>query len=84
MLPSMLSQYRKTHNNSSPAEIVVTPLAAVVLAMKKCVIQFCDGVRVVGKDFKETEAVAPGTGSRLGVFVRQSNGEMSLVSCDLR
>ena len=77
-LKTMLQQYRDRHQKD-PEEIVITPLAALVLALKEGVPSSYAGIPIHGRDFTDNEAAL--SGRKLGIFYRED--EAALRSCDL-
>lgn len=83
ILAQLLEQFKQNHGGSLPQEIVVTPAALATLAIKQSARVKIEGVQVVCRLFTPEEALKPGSGTRLGVFVKVSKNSMSLRSCGL-
>ena len=77
-----LERYKST-TGKFPAELVLTPLAAVVLALKEPYGKFALGVPICCRVFSEQQVVEPSAGSRLGILVVNSGEEIQLRSCSL-
>jgi hypothetical protein len=78
----MVNQYKSTHQGMLPEKIILTPQAALALALKEAYGDNFLGVQVVSMPFEENEVAQPGQGTKLGVFMH-GNPE-SIRSCDLR
>lgn len=83
VLNQLLEQFKSNHNGQAPREIVVAPVALASLAIKQSAKPKVGGVPLLCRLFEPTEALKPGEGTRLGVFVHNDAGELSLRSCDL-
>ena len=83
ILSQLLEQFKQNHSGQAPREIVVAPAALAALAIKQSARPKFDGVPVVCRLFDPTEVLNPGVGTRLGVFVYNDTGDLSLRCCDL-
>ena len=83
LLSKMLECYRLSHKGSDPKEIVVAPAALAALSLKKSVKVKVDGVPVVCRLFVPAESKPQGQGSRLGVFLKNTQEGLALRSCDI-
>lgn len=83
VLNQLLEQFRKHHDEKAPLEIVVAPAALASLAIKQSATPKVDGVPLTCRLFALNEALKPGKGSRLGVFLHNNCGDLTLRSCDL-
>lgn len=82
LLAMMVNQYKSTHQGMMPEKIVLTPQAALALALKEAYGDSFMGTQVVSAPFTENEVAQPGHGTKLGVFM-YGNPE-SIRSCDLK
>jgi len=78
-----MEQFKTNHSGKAPLEIVLAPAALASLAIKQSARPKLDGVHVVCRLFDPTEVLNPGAGTRLGVFVYNDTGDLSLRCCDL-
>ena len=78
----MVGQFKTAHGGIPPTKIVLTPQAALALALKEAYTPEFMGVGIEARPFDETEIAQPGKGSQLGIFMR-GNPE-ALRACDLR
>lgn len=78
-----MEQFKTNHSGKAPLEIVVAPAALAALAIKQCARPKFDGVTVVCRLFNPDEVLKPSLGSRMGVFVYNDAGDLSLRCCDL-
>ncbi len=73
LLESFVSQYETAHG-IPPAQIVVTPLAVLAVAIKETlerqVVYKDKTIPVVSREFSATEVTAQGAGTKLGLFVK--------------
>jgi hypothetical protein len=83
ILSLFLDQFKQSHNNQAPKEIVVAPAALAALAVKQSARTKVDGIPVTCRLFDKSEAVKPGKGTRLGIFVHNDTGNLTVRSCDL-
>jgi len=83
LLSWFVDQFIREHQ-SPPTKIVVAPVAAVALSLKSSLGPMWAGVPVEMRLFEQEEVVAKGTGTKLGVFLREAGEQLSLVCCDLR
>lgn len=83
ILSQLLEQFKQNHSGKAPLEIVVAPAALASLAIKQSAHPKVDGVPVLCRLFEPKEVMKPGAGNRLGVFVHNDAGNLSLRSCDL-
>lgn len=85
VLQQMVEQFSET-NGKRPEAILVERKAAVALAVKGCLVSYCDGipVEVQKEDLKVTDVVLLGkTGARrMGVFTLENDSQ--LAACGLR
>jgi hypothetical protein len=82
----MVEKFQEKHGRP-PLRIVVAPLALVALGLKKSVAPFWDTIPVECRLFKDTEVASKHEKSKvknLGLFVKESRGQMRIVSCDLK
>lgn len=82
ILSQLLEQFKQKHGKA-PQEIVVAPAALASLALKKSAKSKIDGVSLTCRLFSPGEVLPPGKGTRLGVFVHNDAGDLTLRSCDL-
>jgi hypothetical protein len=81
-----LDEFSKLHDGRKPSEIVLTRAATVAIAADtefKPDFTFL-GIPVKVADFDGTEAVEPGTGTRLGMFVNDNQVQLHVCVVDLR
>jgi len=78
LLKAYLHQYRTKHGKD-PSRIVITPAAALAVCIKSGIAPSLDGIPVEGKDFDEPDVAKDGSGTRLGLFIRNNH----VVACDL-
>lgn len=78
---SLLVEQFETKHGHKPVKIVVAPVALAALSIKRSVAPMWAGIPVECRLFAETEAVASGT--KMGVFVYNKEGDLSIRSCDL-
>ena len=83
ILPQLLNQFKRNHDGNLPQEIVTAPAALAALAIKQSAHPKIDGVPVVCRLFDPKEVLKPGEGTRMGIFVHNDSGDLSLRSCDL-
>jgi len=83
ILSQLLEQFKQNHSGKAPQEIVVAPAALASLAIKQSAHPKVEGVPLTCRLFTPQEALKPGKGTRLGVFVHNETGTLSLRSCDL-
>lgn len=83
VLCQLVDQFKASHKGSNPKEVVVTPAALASLAIKSSVTVKVQSTPVVSYLFDPKEVRPPGKGSRLGVYVRDEDGNLSLQACDL-
>jgi hypothetical protein len=83
MLPQALSDYVFRHHEK-PGEIVLTPHAALALAASRRLTSAFDGVPLRCDIIDGTDAVPLGTGTRLGLFVRDNGVQQAVVAVELR
>lgn len=83
ILTQLLEQFKQKHNGAAPLEIVVAPAALASLAIRQASRLKVEGVPVLCRLFEKTEVLRPGDGKRLGVFVHNDAGDLTLRSCDL-
>lgn len=81
LLALVVNQFQKLHGRL-PLKIVLTPAAAMALAMKQAYGTHFMGVELEAAPFSETEIAQPGTGTRLGVLIHGSPEVIR--ACDLR
>lgn len=83
ILSQLLEQFKTNHSGKAPQEIVVAPAALASLAIKQSARHKVEGVPLTCRLFDPSEVLKPGKGTRMGVFVRNDAGDLSLRSCDL-
>ena len=80
-----LDEYRLSHDGKNPAKIVVTPHAALALGSDPDFkISSFGEVEVQVVPFDGAEAVEPGAGSRIGIFMRDTGVQQHVAAVDLR
>jgi hypothetical protein len=79
-----LDRFSEVHEGKLPVKIVMTRAATIALAagsdFKTSALR---GVPVEIAEFPPSEAVAPGSGSRLGVFVNDNGVQLHVCAVDL-
>src|SRR4051812_41834890 len=80
LLSKMLAQFRHRHW-ASPSKIVVTPQAAVALALFETYGPTFEGIEIESRIFSEDEVVGLGEGTAIGVFLQDNPPKLR--SCDL-
>lgn len=83
ILSQFLTQFKQSHSGKAPLEVIVAPAALASLAIKQSARPKVDGVPVLCRLFDPKEVLQPGKGTRLGIFVHNDAGDLSLRSCDL-
>lgn len=83
-LSSALNQFKKRHNRV-PQKVVVTPMALLVLAIKRNAATHWDGVPLVCRQIDEKEATDNVAEARsLGVVMMPQGTQAHLACCDLK
>lgn len=83
ILSQLLEQFKQNHDGKAPLEIVAAPAALASLAIKQSAKLKIDGVPLLCRLFDPKEVLKPGKGTRLGVFIHNDAGDLTLRSCDL-
>lgn len=83
ILSKFLEQFKQKHGGKAPLEIVVAPAALASLALKKSARPKFEDVPVLCRLFSLKEVLRPGAGTRMGVFIHNDAGDLTLRSCDL-
>ncbi|MGV0949149.1 MAG: hypothetical protein ACOYB3_00655 [Azonexus sp.] len=83
ILSQLLEQFKQNHAGKAPQEIVAAPAALASLAIKQSARPKVEGVPLTCRLFTPQEVLKPGKGTRLGVFIHNETGTLSLRSCDL-
>jgi len=84
VLSQLLNQFEAKHKRR-PARIVVTPLAALALAVKRSLRPIWQDIPVECREIDETEATNVDAEVRsLAVFVLPEDRTARLVACDLK
>jgi hypothetical protein len=79
-MSKFVRQFAENHGGQRPREIIVAPLAAVVLSVKLSLLPTWDGVPVKLGTPADNEVAKKGAGSRLHIFLRR---DYQLVACEL-
>lgn len=80
-----LEHFSKLHDGRSPTEIVVTRNAILALgAGPDFKVSSLKGIPVRIDDIVEADAVEPGAGTRLGMFVNDNGVQVHVAALDLR
>jgi len=85
VLSLMVEKFREKHGRL-PEKIVVAPVALVSLGLKKSVAPVWNDVPVECRLFKKDEVAARHEKAKvksLGIFVKESRGQLRLAACDL-
>jgi hypothetical protein len=77
----MVGQFRQKHQKN-PVQIVVAPVALLLLGMRRSLPTMVEGIPVICRLFEESEVVDK-NGTKLGVFVYKQGDHEELRSCDL-
>ena len=83
MLQQVLDAYVGNHHKK-PKEIVLTPHAALVLSARSRLTGSFDGVPVRCDCIDGDSAVPQGTGSRVGLFVKDTGVQQHVAVVELR
>lgn len=83
LLSKFLAQFKQSHRGTAPQEIVVAPAALAALAIKQSARPSFEDIPLICRLFEPQEVLKPGTGTRLGIFVYNREGDLELRSCDL-
>jgi hypothetical protein len=81
LLGAMVMQYRTAHRHQDPERIILTPQAALALALMQTYSGQFQGIEVEARQIDENEVAKPGEGTKLGVFLK--GDPESLRCCDL-
>lgn len=84
LLTQMVAQFRQRHQKL-PRQLVVTPLAALALAIKGGLAPVWEGIPVVCRDIAEIEVADPASPAAcLAVLLVPEEDVGRLVTCDLK
>lgn len=73
ILDQLVEQFKTAHAGELPKEIIVAPLAAVVLASKLSLAPRWREIDVSIRNFDVSEVVEKGQGVRLGIFLKKTS-----------
>jgi hypothetical protein len=82
LLALMVNQFKTSHQGMPPEKIVLTPQAALALALKEAYGNTFLGVLIEALPFTEKDVTSPGNGTRLGIFMHGT--PEAIRACDLR
>lgn len=82
ILTTFVERFQKL-NQKSPTHIVVAPAAALILAKRQDLPTHYNGIPVQMRLWEESEAVKPGTGTRLALFLKEEP-TLSIQACELK
>jgi hypothetical protein len=83
MLQQVLDAYVETHHKK-PKEIILTPHAALALSAKSRLMGTFNGVPLRCDCIDGDSAVPKGTGSRVGLFVKDTGVQQTVAVVELR
>jgi hypothetical protein len=83
LLTQFVNQF-KARNGKSPTRIVIAPVAAVALALKRSLGPVWNGIPVEMRKVGDDETVNLGKGTGLGIFVLNRGDKLSIRACELR
>jgi len=85
VVETALDEFRTSHGGGKPIKIVVTPHAALALGSDpEFKISSFGEIEVQVTPFDGEEAVEPGKGTRIGIFVRDTGIQQHVAAVDLR
>jgi len=85
VVETALEEFKASHAGANPATIVITPHAALALGSDPDFkISSFGATEVQVITFDGREAVEPGKGTRIGIFMRDSGIQQHVAAVDLR